>query len=133
MSAIGHFQDTYHQNAKVLRDYYAALDRHTLATATGYHMSEDDHIRKDVIMRIMCEMEVEKLPIEERYGIRFDEYFAEALVKLEPLEEDGLVLVHPDRIVVDGMGRLVVRNIAMCFDAYVDKIIREKPIFSKTV
>ncbi len=133
MSAIGHFRETYHQNTKVLRDYYSALQRNSLATVVGYQMTEDDHIRKDVIMRIMCDMGVEKLPIEERYGIRFDEYFADALVKLKPLEEDDLVIVEPDRIVVNGMGRLVVRNIAMCFDAYIDKMIQEKPIFSRTV
>jgi oxygen-independent coproporphyrinogen-3 oxidase len=133
MSAIGHFRETYHQNTKVLRDYYSALERNSLSTVVGYQMTEDDHIRKDVIMRIMCDMGVEKLPIEERYGIRFDEYFADSLVKLKPLEEDDLVIVEPDRIVVNGMGRLVVRNIAMCFDAYIDKMIQEKPIFSRTV
>jgi len=133
MSAIGHFRDTYHQNTKVLREYYAALDRNSLATVAGYQMNSDDHIRKDVIMRIMCDMEVEKPLIEQRYGIRFDEHFADAMPKLGPLEEDGLVVVEPDRITVNGMGRLVVRNIAMCFDAYIEKMIQEKPIFSKTV
>jgi oxygen-independent coproporphyrinogen-3 oxidase len=96
-------------------------------------MTADDHIRKEVITRVMCDMEVRKKDIESQFGIVFDEYFASSYPKLGTFVDDGLVTLHQDRILVNGMGRLVIRNIAMCFDAYLDRMIKEKPIFSKTV
>lgn len=133
MSAIGHFKETYQQNVKNIREYYEILDKNTLATRVGYRMTPDDHIRKEVIMRVMCDMEIRKKEIEKQFGIDFDDYFAKSFSKLETFVDDRLVTLHDDRIVVNGMGRLVIRNIAMCFDAYLDQMIKEKPIFSKTV
>jgi oxygen-independent coproporphyrinogen-3 oxidase len=52
---------------------------------------------------------------------------------LNEFVEDGLVELSGDKIKVSLMGRLVIRNIAMCFDAYIDKMMKEKPIFSRTV
>ena len=40
---------------------------------------------------------------------------------LQPLAEDGLVRIEPDRIAVTSRGRLLLRNIAMCFDRYLDQ------------
>ena len=53
-------------------------------------------------------------------AIDFADYFAEALRKLAPLAEDGLVRVERHRIVATSRGRLLLRNIAMCFDRYLD-------------
>ena len=47
--------------------------------------------------------------------------------------EDGLVETTDDSIVVNGIGRLVIRNIAMSFDAYLERMVQERPIFSKTL
>ena len=133
MSAISHFQNVYAQNAKVLPDYYKALDAGNLATVVGYRMTPDDHVRKHVIMRLMCDLELDIASVERRFGIRFAEYFGTSLAALTPLEEDGLVECTDDRIQIIGPGRLLLRNIAMCFDAYLDRLSKEKPIFSRTV
>jgi oxygen-independent coproporphyrinogen-3 oxidase len=133
MSAIGNFKNSYQQNIKTVREYGVALAEHKFATHLGYRMTADDHIRKEAIMKIMCDMELRKDYMERMFSIRFDEYFHESLEKLEGFVNEGLVTILPDRIVVNGMGRLVIRNIAMCFDAYIDKMMKERPIFSKTV
>jgi oxygen-independent coproporphyrinogen-3 oxidase len=133
MSAIGHFRETYQQNSKNLPDYYKSIKEGSPATRVGYRMTNDDHIRKEVIMRIMCDMSLTKRNIEQSFGIVFDDYFHKALSGLEPFVEDGLVTIDSDRIVVNGMGRLVIRNIAMCFDAYLDQLLIEKPVFSRTI
>ena len=133
MSAIGHFRETYQQNTKKIPEYYKMLDGGSLATHAGYRMTADDHIRKEVIMRIMCDMELDKKQIEKQFGIVFDQYFSKGLNKLKSIEQDGLVSLSPGKITVEGVGRLVVRNIAMCFDAYLETMEKEKPIFSKTV
>ncbi|MCC6397712.1 MAG: oxygen-independent coproporphyrinogen III oxidase [Bacteroidetes bacterium] len=133
MSAISHFQNVYAQNAKALPDYYKALDAGSLATVVGYRMTPDDHVRKHVIMRLMCDLELDIASIERRFGIRFAEYFGLSLAALTPLEEDGLVKCTADRIQIVGPGRLLLRNIAMCFDAYLDRLSKDKPVFSRTV
>jgi oxygen-independent coproporphyrinogen-3 oxidase len=133
MSSISHFGNIYAQNAKSLQSYYAALDSGVLPTAVGYRMNEDDRIRKSVIMRLMCDLELDKKSIEQEHGIRFDEYFSTSLLKLNELVSDDLVELFPDRIVVSRSGRFVLRNIAMCFDAYLDAMSRSKPTFSRTV
>jgi oxygen-independent coproporphyrinogen-3 oxidase len=133
MSSISHFGEIYAQNFKTLQEYYAALDKGSLATHVGYRMTEDDRIRKHVIIRLMCDLELDKKDVEQRFGIRFDEYFEDALIQLRQFTDDNLVDILPDAIKIKGSGRLLLRNIAMCFDAYLDKMQKEKPIFSRTV
>jgi oxygen-independent coproporphyrinogen-3 oxidase len=133
MSAISHFGDAYAQNGRTLPEYYAALDAGSLPTVSGYLMNDDDRIRKYVIMRLMCDLEVDKRKVEEKFGIQFDSYFEDALVKLGEFRVDGIVDIESSRILVRDVGRLVLRNIAMCFDAYLDGIVRDHPVFSRTV
>jgi oxygen-independent coproporphyrinogen-3 oxidase len=133
MSAISHFGAVYAQNAKDLSTYYEAINNGRFSTILGYKMTQDDELRKFVIMRLMCDLELDKRNIERRFGILFDEYFADALVKLEEFLPLNLLALEKDRIVILEAGRFVLRNIAMCFDAYLPKMAKEKQIFSRTV
>jgi oxygen-independent coproporphyrinogen-3 oxidase len=133
MSSISHFGRVYAQNEKNLQDYFGAIDRGEPATHVGYRMTDDDEVRKHVIMRLMCDLELEKRPVEERFGIEFDAYFGRSLAELSGLAADGLVDLQADRIAVLEPGRLLLRNIAMCFDAYLDTMVPGKPMFSRTV
>lgn len=133
MSSISHFQNIYAQNTKNLPEYYKALDAGRHATHVGYRMTDDDHVRKYVIMRLMCDLELDFASVERRFGITFGEEFAAALEQLKPLASDGLVELSETGIRIVGPGRLLLRNIAMCFDAYLERLTRERPIFSRTV
>jgi oxygen-independent coproporphyrinogen-3 oxidase len=84
-------------------------------------------------MQLMCNLEIDKLRIEREFGIDFEDYFREDIPKLEPFIREGLVANDPEKIEVTGSGILIIRNIAMCFDAYLEKMMKEKPVFSKTV
>jgi oxygen-independent coproporphyrinogen-3 oxidase len=66
----------------------------------------------------MCQGEIPVRALERRHAVDFPAYFAAALAQLAPLEADGLVRIGPDRIVATTQGRLLLRNIAMCFDRY---------------
>ncbi len=133
MSAISFLGGVYHQNLKSIWDYFGRLDEGKLPTHAGYRMTPDDVIRRDVIMKIMCDNEVMKADVEKKFGISFDTYFGEALAKLAKFTGDGLLELKPDRIVIPAPGRLIVRNIAMCFDPYLESMRKDKPVFSKTV
>lgn len=133
VSAISQFENIYAQNVKNLNDYYARIDSGAAATNVGYRMTADDHIRKETIMQLMCHFEIDKREIEQRFGIEFDTYFAADIAKLDEFVADGYLEIDNDKIRIVGSGALIIRNIAMCFDAYLEKMIKEKPIFSKTV
>lgn len=133
LSAISQFENIYAQNLKNLKDYYARIDSGEAATNVGYRMTADDHIRKDTIMQLMCNLEIDKRRIEKRFGIEFDTYFRNDVAKLDVFVRDGLLHMDANFIRVVGSGILIIRNIAMCFDAYLEKMMKEKPVFSKTV
>jgi oxygen-independent coproporphyrinogen-3 oxidase len=133
MSAISHFGTVYAQNAKDLPAYYDAIQHGRFPTVLGYKMTPDDEVRKYVIMHLMCDLELDKREVEGKFGILFDEYFAGALAKLNEFVPLELLSLERDRIVVSDTGRFVLRNIAMCFDAYLPAMTKEKPIFSRTV
>jgi oxygen-independent coproporphyrinogen-3 oxidase len=133
MSSIGHFATYYAQNEKTLPEYYAAIDGGRLPTRVGYRMTQDDMIRKHVIMRLMCDLTLDIADVERRFAIDFSSYFAAALKSLQPLVEDGLVGIADGAISVAPDGRFFLRNLAMCFDAYMDAVGKEKPLFSRTV
>lgn len=46
------------------------------------------------------------------------DHFAAELERLRALHEDGLVQICRDRIVLTPVGRLLMRTVAMVFDAY---------------
>lgn len=133
LSAISQFQNIYAQNLKNLKDYYNRIDSGEAATNVGYRMTADDHIRKETIMQLMCNLEIDKLSFEQKFLIGFDDYFRDDIQKLEIFIREGLLEMDKDSIRVVGSGILIIRNIAMCFDAYLESMIKERPVFSKTV
>ena len=58
--------------------------------------------------------------IESQWGIVFRDYFAAELKRLKEMELDGLVKVDNRSIEVMPKGRLLIRNICMSFDAYIN-------------
>jgi oxygen-independent coproporphyrinogen-3 oxidase len=133
MSSISHFTTNYAQNSKTLTEYYQAINRKSFATEVGYRMSHDDNLRKYVILRLMCDLALNFNDVENKFNIKFEEYFHESLQKLEPFIEDHLLERRAGELMVTIQGRLFLRNIAMCFDAYLNKVSKDKPIFSRTV
>ncbi|HYP67004.1 MAG TPA: oxygen-independent coproporphyrinogen III oxidase [Thiobacillaceae bacterium] len=133
VSAISQTETVYAQNEKRLVAYQQKIDRGELATEKGYRLSRDDRIRRDVITELMCDLELNMANISQRWCLEFDVYFADSLKALAPLAQDGLVQVSGGVIRVTALGRLFLRNIAMCFDAYLRrKSGSEQPRYSKT-
>lgn len=105
VSAISMIGDSYAQNRKVLKEYYAAVEAQGNALWRGLAMSRDDCIRRDVIKGLICNFRLDFAPIEQQYGIRFVDYFVEDLVLLRPLAQDGLVELGETAINVTPRGR----------------------------
>jgi oxygen-independent coproporphyrinogen-3 oxidase len=84
-------------------------------------------------MQLMCHLEIDKRDIEQKFGIDFENHFANDIKKLGVFVNDCLLENNSEKIKIVGSGILIIRNVAMCFDAYLKKMMKEKPVFSKTV
>lgn len=132
MSGISQVGKLYYQNTKDINAYYEALDDERWAVQKTRWLNEDDLLRRDVIMQLMCRTELPFAEVDERWGIEAVDYFHEEIDRLDGLEADGLVERKPDRIKITSKGRLFLRNIAMVFDRYLHLKKSEKT-YSKTV
>ncbi len=134
LSGIHQLSGLYAQNTKNLRTYYDHIDRDELTVYRGYRPTQEDRPRRHVIMQLMCNAEVQKATVEARFNVDFDAHFSEALDRLRPLEQDGLVALSPDAIAVRPSGRLLVRNVAAAFDAYLHGAAPDaQPAYSDSV
>ncbi|MEM0950822.1 MAG: oxygen-independent coproporphyrinogen III oxidase [Cyanobacteria bacterium P01_H01_bin.74] len=135
VSAISGLTHFFSQNQKKLSAYYHALDNNQLATLRGYSLSPDDKIRQTVILKILCTGFVDFNALDAQFQIDSKAYFKSAFSNLHPLENDGLLTFTDNRLTVTPSGRLLSRNIAMAFDAYLEKMQAgsKSPTFSKTV
>jgi oxygen-independent coproporphyrinogen III oxidase len=134
VTAISGIQDAYAQNHRDLPSWEKAVAGRGIATMRGYHLSEDDRLRRAVISRLLCHTVVIKDEICREFGIDFDSYFANELRQLEPSRDDGLVLLDAGEIRTTWLGRIFIRNLAMVFDPYLEKQqLAAKPLFSKTL
>lgn len=132
ITGISQLKNIYAQNYKTEKEYYDALDNEKIPTTKGYRLTEDDHIRHYVIMRLMCDFELNFKTIEDNFGINFKEYFAWGLNNLAEMEKDELVKINAEKLEVTNMGRLLIRNIAMNFDGYIERK-EDKARYSRTV
>jgi len=134
VTAISGFRNAYAQNFRELPAWEKAVHERGLATMRGYHLSEEDRLRREVISRLLCHTVIPKREINAVFGIDFDEHFAEELRRLEVPEEDGLLAISKDEIRTTWLGRIFIRNLAMLFDPYLEKQhLDAKPLFSKTL
>jgi oxygen-independent coproporphyrinogen-3 oxidase len=131
VSSIGKVGDSYNQSVKELSKYYARLDQGLLPVHRGYRLNADDALRGEVISALMCHGRIDFASIEARHNIRFKEYFAEALAKLDEHVADHLVQINDDALVLLPQGQLMMRSVAMAFDAYIGGA--QKGAFSRTV
>ncbi len=118
VSAIAKVGPTFGQNAKTLDEYYAAVEAGRFATQRGYSLDDDDRLRRDVIMALMCQGRVAFDAIEAKFGIRFETTFATELADLAGLVEMDWVRIEPRAVQVTPLGWYFVRSVSSVFDAH---------------
>lgn len=132
VSAISLLGDTYAQNQKDLKTYYAQVEANGIALHKGLAMTEEDCLRRDVIKQLICNFKLAYAPLEKQYNINFKQHFAEDLALLAPLAADGLLEIGDEQIVVSPKGRLLIRNICLCFDTY-SRVQAKQQQFSRII
>jgi oxygen-independent coproporphyrinogen-3 oxidase len=133
MTSISDIGGAYAQNSHKLKDWVDKVEAGIIPVERGASMSADDVMRRFAINRVMCLLRLDLREIAEKYG-------PEARAALEQdlqggvaeLQGDGLVTFDGDVLTVTPLGQLLVRNVAMLFDAYLKKEGGKKQ-FSRTV
>jgi oxygen-independent coproporphyrinogen-3 oxidase len=116
MSSISQIPEAYWQNEKELPAYQAAVEAGRVPLHRAYFLTGEDRIRRETIMRVMCDLSLDCDAMSRRLGIGFAAHFASELAALAPFEADGLIRRTASGFEVTDTGRLFIRNIAMCFD-----------------
>ena len=116
MSSISQIPDAYWQNEKDLLKYRDAIGAGRSPWQRAYFLTDEDKIRRETIMRVMCDLSLDYSAMSQKLGIDFESHFAPELAALEPFRQDGLVQRTPGGLHITDSGRLFLRNIAMCFD-----------------
>ncbi|MFW2585462.1 oxygen-independent coproporphyrinogen III oxidase [Aliarcobacter butzleri] len=133
LTSIGNGVDYYAQNFKELETWENAIDNGDLPVYKGYRLSDDDMLRQFVIMELMSNFSLNIKRVEEEFKINFKEYFDDAIKALKEFEDAQLLKITDNKIEVSQTGSMLIRNICMPFDAYLNKIPEEKRRFSKTI
>jgi oxygen-independent coproporphyrinogen-3 oxidase len=121
ITSISQFGRIYAQNIKKEKKYHAALEQGILPTARGYYLNEDDLLRRHVIIKLMCDFELDFTSIENEFDINFKTYFSRSLERLDDMIADNLLSVENKMLKITKMGRFLIRNIAMNFDGYIER------------
>ena len=119
VSSISEVPQGLAQNVKKLSTYESALNKGRLPIEKGCVTHADDLVRREVIMRLMCDLELRFGEIERSQGINFPEYFEPELRELrEPggLISSGIVRETGVGLVVEPAARSLVRNVCYVFD-----------------
>lgn len=116
MSSISQIPEAYWQNEKELPKYQEAVDAGRVPLHRAYFVTGEDKIRRETIMRVMCDLSLDFAAMSRKLGVNFEQHFARELASLAPFVADGLVKRIPGGLEVTDAGRLFIRNIAMCFD-----------------
>jgi oxygen-independent coproporphyrinogen-3 oxidase len=127
VSAISQMGDYYLQNERELESYYQRIASGGLAINRGCRMTDEDKIRRHIIMSLISDLKLDLADCADQFGINFEQKFSAELAALRPIEKDGLVDISADHIRVTQSGRPFLRNICMPFDAYLDAHMGDQP------
>ena len=135
MTSISDIGGAYAQNAHRLKDWAELVSAGTIPVSKGIRVTDDDVLRRFVINRVMCLLRLDLSEVEERFGKPARQAIEVSMqAGLPELVADGLVAFDGTVLRVTPIGQLLVRNVAMMFDAYLPKRAGEKQqTFSRTV
>jgi len=116
-SAIGSLPQGYVQNMPAVPHYRTALAKGHLPISRGIALSPEDRLRRDVIERLMCDLEVDLAAESARFG-RQPVLFHDSLSNLAPLIQAGAVSVEHNLIRISPQWRVAARLVCAAFDTY---------------
>ncbi len=116
-SGIGMLPQGYVANEGGIHGYKDMVRRGQLPVVRGIAVDDEDRLRRAIIERLMCDLEVDLDAVAGRWGRSGAEFEAE-LASLAPMQADGLAVVEGHTIRITEEGRPLVRAACAAFDKY---------------
>ncbi|MCN4145188.1 MAG: oxygen-independent coproporphyrinogen III oxidase [Thiohalomonas sp.] len=119
ITSIGSIANSFAQNVRTMDEYYEKIDKGELPVFRGIEIDNDDLIRREAIMQLICHFKLNFNDVEKHFNINFNDYFSAELEHYKTMVDDGLITMDEHSIEVTSRGRLLIRNICMLFDRYI--------------
>jgi len=110
----------YVQNKPDVPEWRKVIDAGTLPVARGVALTDDDRLRRAIIERLMCDLEVDLDKVAAPFGHSAKD-FAQELAALAPLADEGLVVRDGSALTVPAEARSAIRLVCAAFDTYLPK------------
>ena len=107
----------YAQNESDLDLWSQSIAEGRLPVHRGLVLSADDLLRREVIEKLMCDMQVDLESVATHHGVDPAVFFDD-LDRLQTLEREGLAIVKEWIVTIPAEARLAMRSVASVFDAW---------------
>lgn len=131
-TSISQIGRVYSQNLKEINLYSDLINSGELAIFRGLTLNRDDSIRREIIMRLICDFQLDRASIENKFGLIFESSFDQEMNTIRRMVDEGLIEEKGSLLKVTPGGRLLIRNICMVFDWYLTNA-QQKKVFSRTI
>ncbi len=112
VSSISDSWYAFAQNVKVVEDYLSLVNNNEWPVVKGHLLTQDDLVIRRHILNIMCKGKTKWNHYTEPCNSLFD-----GLERLQPLADDGLILLNSWGLKVTPLGKRFLRNICTALDA----------------
>jgi len=113
ISSIGEF---YGRNESDLKVYQSLLNDGHLPIVCGIELEADDVLRREIMIMILTASSIRITAIEDKWGIRFAQFFASETEQLRAFEQKNWLDWQQDRIRIQVRGYRELTKICRIFD-----------------
>lgn len=124
VSSISDTYTCFAQNEKKLEDYYKRLDANEFPFFKGHQLSEDDLLRRQLILDLMCRQKAE---------LKAEILNSSSIALLDEMMSDNMVAIVDNQLEVTNTGKALLRNCCSIYDAYLDDELKSSKMFSMAV
>lgn len=128
VSSISDSWYSFAQNVKTVEEYQELVSQNIIPVYRGHVLNNEDLTIRKHILNLMCQLKTTWTNEESKFA-----ELPEVLVKLQEMEDDGLVIIGSNSIQVTEAGRPFVRNVCMAFDVLLQRNQPETQLFSMTI
>lgn len=128
VSSISDSWYSFAQNVKTVEEYQEMVSQNIIPVYRGHVLNDEDLMIRKHILNLMCQLRTTWTDEKSQFA-----ELPEVLVKLQEMEDDGLVIIGSDSIQVTEAGRPFVRNVCMAFDVLLQRNQPETQLFSMTI
>jgi oxygen-independent coproporphyrinogen-3 oxidase len=124
VSSISDTFTCFAQNEKKLEDYYKRIDANEFPFFKGHQLSEDDLLRRKLILDLMCRQKAE---------LKAEILNSSSIALLDEMMSDNMVAIVDNQLEITNTGKALLRNCCSIYDAYLDDEVKSTNMFSMAV